>query len=258
MEEDDFSKRVQSEFTRQARQMASSPVFKDEAVLRRFQRAVGQSPHDRVLDVACGPGILAEAIAPQVRQVNGIDATPEMIRLARERFEKAALPNGGFDVAAADQLPFEDAAFEQVVTRLSFHHFHDVPAALNEIRRVLRPNGRLTVADIVTSDDPDRSLLHNSLEQLRDPTHVHFFSRAQLVSLISAAGFVVLNEDAWEQQRSFEEWAAIVADPVRTQPLEQVMRALARAGQDSGMSLREESGRLVFTHSWLMVVASRT
>jgi hypothetical protein len=55
--------------------------------------------------------------------------------------------------------------------------------------------------------------------------------------------------------RSFDEWAAIVADPARTAPLENVMRALARAGQDCGFSLREDAGRLVFTHTWLMVVA---
>ncbi len=255
--EDEFSQRVRSEFARQARQMAAAPAFHAEPVLRRFQQAVGQSPHDRVLDLACGPGILAEALAPQVCQINGIDATPEMIRLARERFEQAGLFNGRFAVAGAERLPFQDTSFEQVVTRLSFHHFQDVPVALQEIRRVLRPNGRLTVADIISAEDADRSALHNSLEQLRDPTHVHFFSPAQLLSLIGAAGFSVVHQDTWEQLRSFDEWAAIVADPLRTQPLEQVMRALARAGQDCGLSLREESGKLVFAHSWLMVVASR-
>ncbi len=235
--------------------MASAPAFHAEPVLRRFQQAVGSSPHDRVLDLACGPGILAEALAPQVCQINGIDATPEMIRLARERFEKAGITNGGFAVAAAEYLPFQVSSFEQVVTRLSLHHFQDIPVALREIRRVLHPNGWFTVADIISAEDPDRSALHNSLEQLRDPTHVHFFSTAQLLDLIGVAGFSVVRQDTWEQPRSFDEWAAIVADPLRTQPLEQVMRALAKAGQDCGISLREESGKLVFTHSWLMIVA---
>ncbi len=237
--------------------MASAPAFQAEPVLRRFQQVVGHSPHDRVLDVACGPGIVAEALAPQVREVSGIDATPEMIRLARERFEKAGFSNYRFEVAAAERLPFEDGSFDQIVTRLSFHHLQDVPAVLTEIRRVLRPGGRLTVADIVSADGADQSALHNALEQLRDPTHLHFFSQAELGSLILSAGFSVVHQEAWEQPRSFDEWAAIVADPLRTGPLEHVMRALARAGQDCGTSLREESGRLVFTHSWLMVVASR-
>ncbi len=254
---DQTSKRIQSEFTRQARQMASAPAFHAGPVLERFRQAVGDAAGDRVLDVACGPGIVAEMLAPHVGEVVGIDSTPEMIRRARDRFEKAGIANGRFGVAPAEHLPFEAGSFDQVVTRLSFHHLPDIPAVLKEIRRVLRPSGRLTVADIISVADPDRSALHNALEQLRDPTHVHFLSQAQLIGLVEGGGFSVVHQEAWEQSRSFEEWAAIVADPPRTQPLEQVMRALAAAGQDCGISLHEESGRLLFTHSWLMVIASR-
>jgi ubiquinone/menaquinone biosynthesis C-methylase UbiE len=248
---------MQSEFTRQARQMASAPAFHVQAVLERFQKAVGHAPRERLLDVACGPGIVAEALAGQVGQVVGIDATPEMIRLARERFEKAGLGNGRFQVSAAEQLPFGAGAFGQVVTRLSFHHLQDVPAVLKEMRRVLGPGGQLAAADIVSTSDPERAALHNAVEQLRDPSHVHFFSHEELLHLIEAAGFSVAGQETWEQQRAFNEWSAIIADPARTQPLEQVMRALAQAGQDCGVSLREQGGELRFTHTWCMIVASR-
>ena len=97
--------------------------------------------------------------------------------------------------------------------------------------------------------------LHNSLEQLRDPTHVRMFAPSELMGIIRAAGFSVVSDEMWEQQRAFTEWAQIVANPRRTEPLENVMRALARAGQGAGIALREQAGQLLFTHRWKLVIA---
>ena len=251
-----MQKNVETEFTHQARQMADAPAFNSQPVIERLRRAVGSAPSDAVLDLACGPGIVAEAIAPHVRQIAGIDVTAEMIRLARERFERRGIKNGLFSVAAAEQLSFTRGRFDQVVTRLSFHHFTDVRRVLFEIRRVLGPGGRLIVADVLSSEADGESALHNSLEKLRDPTHVRMFPRAEFLELINLAGFSVESHESWQQERSFGEWSEIVADARRTAPLEHVMRALARAGQTAGIALREEGGQLLFTHTWLMVVAS--
>ncbi len=168
---------------------------------------------------------------------------------------KARLTNGLFAVASAEALPFKEGEFDQVLTRLSFHHFADVAAALAEVRRVLRPNGRLIVADVVSSEETDEATLHNSLERLRDPTHVRMFAPSELLGIIHAAGFSVASDETWEQQRSFAEWAQIIANPRRTEPLENVMRALARAGQGAGIALHEQAGQLLFTHRWKLVVA---
>ncbi len=246
---------IQSEFQRQAQQMASAPAFQDSQAMRRLVEAVGNSLSARVLDLACGPGIVAEAIAPHVRAVVGIDMTPRMIELARQRFREAHLENGQFAVAAAEDLPFDDASFEQVITRLSLHHLADATAVLAGARRLLRPAGRLIVADVISSDDPDEAMLHNSIEMLRDPTHVWMLPPDELLSAIKRAGFTITREQCWQQQRSFAEWAAIIADPRRTEPLENVMRALARAGLAAGISLDEEQGQLRFTHTWMLVEA---
>jgi ubiquinone/menaquinone biosynthesis C-methylase UbiE len=246
---------IQAEFTRQAMQMASAPAFRAQAELGRLVKALGNASSDRVLDLACGPGILAEVLAPHVREVVGIDATLEMTRLAWDRFEKARLTNGHFEAAAAEELPYAAAQFEQVLTRLSFHHFEDVPSVLSEVRRVMQPRGRLIVADVISSEEPEEAALHNSLEKLRDPTHVRMFSGSELLDLLRVEGFRVLHHESWRQARAFPEWAAIIADPDRTVPLENVMRALARAGTSAGIALREESGELRFAHTWMLAIA---
>ncbi len=246
---------IRHEFTRQAKQMAAAPAFRVDAALERIVKALGDAAPDRVLDLACGPGIVAEAIAPQHREVVGIDVTPEMIWLARERLRKAGWGNAHFSVSSAERLPFEWGSFDQVVTRLSFHHFMDVPATLAETRRVLREEGRLIAADVVSSEDADESALHNSLERLRDPTHVRMYSASNLLDILQFGGFRVVHHESWRQARAFAEWAAIIADPARTGPLENVMRALARAGQTAGIGLSEESGEVRFAHTWLLTIA---
>lgn len=248
-------KEIQLEFSRQAQPMACAPVFREQAVLQRLVRAVGGARSGRVLDLACGPGIVAEAVAPHVGQLIGIDATPEMIWLASRQFERANLKNGRFALAAAESLPFEGGTFDEVITRLSFHHFAEASVVAAEARRVLQRAGRLIVADIVSSADPEESRLHNSLERLRDQTHVRMLPAQELLDTIRMAGFCVLREETWTQPRTFSEWAAIVKMEARIEPLQNIMRALARAGQTAGIALREEEGELRFAHTWILIEA---
>lgn len=246
---------TRSEFSRQAPFMAAAPAFNQQQMLDRMCVALGSGPTDRVLEVACGPGIVADVIAPLVSELVCTDATPAMIALARERLEKSGQANVTFQEALAEELPFGAAEFDAIVTRLAFHHFADIQAVLAEFRRVLRPHGRLIVADIISSPNREEADLHNALEQLRDPTHVHMFSKAELLTALQIGGFKSKTEESWKQARNFSEWAGIVAVPERTGPIRQVMQALCRAGLDAGIQLRESEGELQFNHQWLLVVA---
>jgi ubiquinone/menaquinone biosynthesis C-methylase UbiE len=245
---------VAAEFTRQADAMQKAPAFSAVDVLHRIRTAVGPPPIGRVLDVACGPGIVAEALAPLATQLVGIDATQRMVELAAARAREAKLENATFQVGVAEELPFADASFDVVVTRLSLHHFPDVAAVLAQIRRVVRSGGRLVVADVVASPSEEEAVLHNALERLRDPTHVRMLDAAELRDRIACAGFELIEEQDWVQPRRFEEWAQIVADPARTEPVLAVMRALARAGIRAGIALEENDGEVCFEHTWKLVV----
>ncbi|MFF3321288.1 class I SAM-dependent methyltransferase [Streptomyces sp. NPDC002889] len=101
----------------------------------------------RVLDAGCGSGSLSAALRDRGAVVTGIDASAGMLALARRRL--------GDDVALdvvdlRDRLPFADSAFDDVVASLVLHYLEDWGPTLAELRRVLRPGGRL----IASMDHP--------------------------------------------------------------------------------------------------------
>ncbi len=108
-------------------------------------RLAGDVAGLEVLDAGCGSGPLAEALRAKGAVVSAFDLSPAMVELARERLGQDA------DVRVADlgaPLPYADDRFDLVVASLALHYVEDWASALAELRRVLRPGGRLTVSII--------------------------------------------------------------------------------------------------------------
>ncbi len=121
-----------------------------EEVLRRVVEAAGAAPHAQVLDVGTGTGALAFALATTLSEghVVGIDPTPEMLRRAQENAQRLNTNSQvEFRLGAAESLPFPDNSFDIVVSSLAMHHTR-VPQSLKEMARVLKPGGRLAIADM--------------------------------------------------------------------------------------------------------------
>ena len=103
--------------------------------------AEGRLAGQRVLDVGCGTGRLAAALAGRSATVWGVDPSEDMLRRARA----LGVRDCRFERASAEALPFEDGAFDAVVLRLVVH-LVDRPRTFSEIARVLAPGGRLAIA----------------------------------------------------------------------------------------------------------------
>ena len=103
-----------------------------------------------VLDIGCGSGvdaIFAAMVTGPSGKVTGIDVTPQMIKRAKENLAFTDLKNVTFEEAAADNLPFADQDFDVVISNGAFNLVPDKPKALSEVFRVLKPRGRLMIAD---------------------------------------------------------------------------------------------------------------
>lgn len=249
--------RVRDEFTRQAETFSASAAITDAELTQRLVGALGEAALGSVLDVACGPGILSAAIAKSVGDVVAFDLTPEMLKKAAQRCNEAGLGNVTFREGSAAELPFANAAFDAVVTRLSVHHFDRPGRVMSEIFRVLRPGGRFVMADVVSSEVSAEAELQNAIEILRDPSHVRMLPSSELSSLVMEAGFTIESLTAWEKPREFEEWMGIVNDPSRVPPLRAVVRALARAGTTAGMGLVLDNEKIRFLHRWNLIAARK-
>jgi ubiquinone/menaquinone biosynthesis C-methylase UbiE len=98
-------------------------------------------PGRRTLDVGCGEGRLTRHLASLGHRMVGIDASPTLVAAARD-----SAPDMDLRVASASSLPFEDAAFDQVVSFMCLHDVDDLDAAVREIARVLEPGGAACLA----------------------------------------------------------------------------------------------------------------
>jgi SAM-dependent methyltransferase len=254
----DHLQRTREEFTRQAAGFAASAATTDQSHVARLVEAISDLARSRVLDVACGPGIVTAALAERAQEVVALDVTPQMLEKARERCSKAGRMNVVFEEGSATALPFGDACFDAVITRLSFHHFLEPRTALKEMLRVLRPAGTVAIADVVSAEEPDKSALQNAIEILRDPSHVRMLPASELIAIVAQSGVTIERKETWDMPREFEEWVGIVANPERVAPLRTVVRALAMAGEDAGMGLRLSDGGVVhFVHRWQLIVARK-
>jgi SAM-dependent methyltransferase len=177
---------ILDQFTRQAVPFATAAAIRNEDALNRIVKMAQAGPDDTVLDVACGPGLLACAFARVVRYVTGIDLTPAMLEQARALQRQQGLENLTWQQGDVLPLPYEDASFSIVSARFAFHHFLDPLAVLIEMRRVCRPGGRVVVAD--SAPAVDKADAFNRMERLRDPSHVRALPPDEHRALFAKAG----------------------------------------------------------------------
>jgi ubiquinone/menaquinone biosynthesis C-methylase UbiE len=166
----------------------------------RILQALALTTSERVLDIGSGPGLLAYDMAVAVGQtgrVSGVDISQAMVAMAGKRC--SAEPWAEFRIAGATELPYPNDDFDAAVSTQVYEYVRDVPAALAELHRVLRPGGRAIILDtdygslvIHTEDAPRMARVLSAWDQ--------HFVHANLPRLLSSqlrdAGFIVRHRAA--------------------------------------------------------------
>ena len=212
---------------------------------------------DIVLEVAAGTALFGRAIAPLVRAVIAIDITPEMLSEGKRVADASGRSNLLFQIGDATRLPFLDASFDAVISRLAVHHFDDPDAALSEMVRVCRPGGTVTVIDMVVVDESNADRF-NDLERRRDQAHTRALTRTGLRDAVERAGLHVTHTSSWENVLDGERWmeqTSTSADDAA------VIRAAwdeeLSGGAATGMAPRRRDGHIEFVHVWDLIGAQR-
>ena len=184
---------IVDQFSRQAIPFTQVPGHLD--AMQILIELSGVGPEDQVLDVACGPGLVACEFARHAAQVTGIDLTPAMIEQAGKRQREQNLENLTWAVGDAVPLPYPDDSFSLVITRYSFHHLLAPERALSEMIRVCRPGGRVMVADVAV--EAAHADAYDRLEIMRDPSHTHALTVEEFAALFQGCGLVDCQRSAY-------------------------------------------------------------
>jgi len=207
---------VAAQFGATASAYLTSAVHAQGADLEQLRQALAHLKpvaHSRVLDLGCGAGHASFAAASMANEVVAYDLSAEMLGVVAAAAADRGLANIRTQQGAAETLPFDDASFCAVVSRMSAHHWRDVPAALREIRRVVKPGGKVVLIDIVGAEDPLCDTWLQSVELLRDPSHIRDYTPTGWTQLFRDAGFDVEVSPVWRIEIEFASWVARMRTP---------------------------------------------
>lgn len=224
---------VVEQFGNTAQAYLSSTVHAQGADLAAMQDVARRMALPRVLDLGCGAGHASFAVAPVAQSVVAYDLSDAMLDVVTQAAAARGLDNIRTQQGDVGQLPFPGAVFDLVVTRFSAHHWLDVPAALQEAWRVLRPGGKLVIVDIVA---PAQALFDTTLqavELLRDGSHVRDYRLCEWANKLNMAGFSHRLDSQWKLEMRFAEWVARMRTPaLREQAIRSLFDSAPREARD--------------------------
>lgn len=204
-DQDAHAAAVRDEFAHQAESFAAGPLSAGQG-LDAVTRLVPADTAARWLEVACGPGAISRALAPRLGSVQGVDMTPTMVEKATAEAARAGLGNLDFAVGDATALDFGDDSFDGAVTRSSLHHIPAPQRVVEEMARVVRPGGRVVIADHLSDDAHEPAAWHEQIERLRDPSHWACLTRSRLLAVGAATGLTLDSNEIVPLELDFEDW----------------------------------------------------
>ena len=243
-----------TQFNAQSDKYASSEVHRFGASLPVLIEYAAPTPQDVALDVATGTGNTALALAPHVAQVVGLDMAAKMMAHAQKRVSEEGRRNSIFVRGSAEDMPFPDGAFTLVTSRHAPHHFLHLDRFLAEAYRVLKPGGRLVIADQISPSAEIKPWL-DEFHTTRDPSHFTQRTVPEWRELTGAAGFTWVKETLVPYRMDFDWWTQQSGcTPETIQKLRGQMHTLSDTHRQDILAEFGGQGELV-AHTDFMLVA---
>ena len=148
-----------------------------------------------ILEVACGPGLVALKVAERAFKIYAVDISEPMIEKAKEKMEEKEIRNIEFSVEDAYSLPFDNKTFNTAICNSALHNMINPQKALLEIKRVLKPDGRL-IATIVGIGESRKFKLAMTIYKFFTAFPVFYkLNLDEFANMINASGFTIVNKE---------------------------------------------------------------
>jgi len=213
--------KVSQQFSSQASAYLSSAVHASGRDLERLNARLADFPEAKLLDLGCGAGHASFIAAAQVKEVVAYDLSEQMLSVVSDAAKDRSISNITTQHGYAEVLPFNDGSFDIVISRYSAHHWHDVGKALREVKRVLKRGGMVIFMDVMSPGHPVLDIWLQTVEALRDTSHVHNYSSGEFLSLFNDAGLVTQSLLCDRLVLEYTSWItrmrtpAVMADAIR-------------------------------------------
>ena len=194
-----------SQFGAAAERYLTSPVHAQGRDLDGLSALVRRLGPVRALDLGCGAGHAGFALASSGAHVTACDLSAKMLEVVAREAGRRGLAMETV-LAPAEALPFEDASFDFIVTRYSAHHWLDLKGALAEAARVTKRGGKFVAIDSIAPEEPLFDTVLQTIELLRDASHVRNYKVSEWKSMLVDAGFATEESEVWTVRIEFESW----------------------------------------------------
>jgi ubiquinone/menaquinone biosynthesis C-methylase UbiE len=239
---------LRSEFERTASTFAERTAGRfDDLDVVPFSRIVRG---DLVLEVGAGTGNFLALFEEQAGPLVALDLTEGMLREARRRY-----PHMIAVMADGAQLPLASGSVDLVSCAQMLHHVWEPLPLLKEMRRVVKPHGRVLVVDQVATERYEEAVMMNRLEIIRDPSHASSRPPSAMRTLVQATGLQIVDEKISETAQTMSSWMYPGEFP--PERFEAVERFIEEHGAETGMDFRREEGGWSFTRRRMMLLAQR-
>ncbi len=219
---------VERQFGARANAYLTSAVHAEGDDLRAIAAMVEGQSDAVVLDLGCGAGHVSFAVAPHVAAVTACDLSAAMLDVVARAAAERGLGNISLRQSVAEHLPFAGEEFDFVFSRFSAHHWHDFRRGIAEAARVLKPGGRAAFVDVIAQDSPVLDTFLQTVELLRDTSHVRDYAKREWELALGDAGLILWAATPRRLHLDFADWVTRMRTPeVHVQAIRSVQAAVA-------------------------------
>lgn len=247
---------LKNEFAKQAKNFNDPDhTIGNESIMRWILDSLEVNKKFDVLDAAAGTALVGRALAPHVNSVIALDATPEMLNEGRSSAQAQNISNISFQEGRVESIPFEDAKFDLIISRLAFHHFNEPKKPLQEMIRIAKAKGSVVIIDLISPDQEELAEQYNHIERLRDPSHTQALRIDEFGALFDSLDLQGSLVSSREIVVDFEKWVQLTKTP---QPVIREIRSLLTAEIENketltGMRPYQSNGSLKFIQTWVIL-----